>query len=137
MPTYPFLSDEWLEEAQRVRAEFVGVAAPIPHSVRMNLVVTEVPFSSEHVLAHIDTSRGELELGTGHLADPDLTLTVDYDTAKAILVDGDAAAGMQAFMAGKVRIDGDMAKLMVLQSAAAGPDAGASELASRLRAITE
>jgi hypothetical protein len=137
MPTYPFLSDEWLDEADRIRAEFDGRTAPIPHPVRMNLVVTEVPFSTEHVLAHVDTSDGELRLGRGHVAEQDLTVTVDYETAKAILVDQNAGAGMQAFMAGKVRIDGDMAKLMVLQSTAAAGDPAAAELAARLRAITD
>ncbi len=137
MAAYPFLSDEWLDQADRIRAEYRDATAAIPHSVRMNLVITEVPFTAEHILAHLDTSDGELRLGTGHIGEQDLTVTVDYLTAKAILVDGDAAAGMQAFMAGKVRIDGDMAKLMILQSTAAAGDSGASELASRLRAITE
>lgn len=137
MAAYPFLSDAWLDQADRIRAEYAGTTAPIPHSVRMNLVVTEVPFSTEQILAHLDTSDGELRLGTGHIGEPDITVTIDYVTAKAILVDGDAGAGMQAFMAGKVRIDGDMAKLMVLQSVATAGDAGTSELASRLRAITE
>ena len=44
---------------------------------------------------------------------------------------------MQAFMAGKVRVDGDMAKLMALQSSPAAGDRRRVELASRLRAITE
>ena len=50
-------------------------------------------------------------------------------------MDGNAAAGMQAFMAGKVRVDGDMAKLLALQGAP--PDATAADLASQIRAITE
>ena len=62
-------------------------------------------------------------------------MTVDYVTAKAILVDGNAQAGMQAFMAGKVRVEGDMTKLMALQ--AAPPGQHAQEWPARLRAITE
>ena len=99
----------------------------------MNLVVTELPFGDGTLDAHLDTSAGELELDNGHLDDADLKVTVDYDTAKAILVDGNAGAGMQAFMAGKVRVEGDMAKLMALQS---GPIDKAQEMAARLRAIT-
>lgn len=131
---HPFLSDEWIDEAHAIRAEYRGRAAPIPHTVRMNLVVTELPFGDGQLDAHLDTSSGELELDKGHLDDPDLKVTVDYDTARAILVDGNAQAGMQAFMAGKVRVEGDMAKLMVLQTAP--PDPSAQELAERLRAIT-
>ncbi len=137
MAPYAFLSDEWLDEADRIRGEYDGRTAPIAQAVRMNLVVTEVPFSAEHIHAHVDTSDGELRLGRGHLGEPDLTVTIDYDTAKAILVDGDAGAAMQAFMAGTVRIDGDMGKLMVLQSSVAAGDSAALELASRLRSITE
>ncbi len=132
---YPFLSDEWLEEAHKIRAEYAGKAPSIPHSVRMNLVVTEVPFGDKNVDAHLDTSGGELILETGHLETPDLTVTVDYVTAKAILIEGNPQAGMQAFMAGKVKVEGDMAKLMAL-TAAPSPDPNAAEMATRLREMT-
>ena len=134
---YPFLSDEWLNEARTIRAEYQGKTPPIPHVVRMNLVVTQVPFSDEDILAHLDTSSGELELDTGHLETQDLKVTVDYDTAKAILIEGNPQAGMQAFMQGKVRVEGDMAKLMALTSSPGAADANAAELAQRLRDITE
>jgi hypothetical protein len=134
---YPFLSDEWLDEARTIRAEYQGKTPPISHVVRMNLVVTQVPFSDEDILAHLDTSNGELELDTGHLEAQDLKVTVDYDTAKAILVEGDPQAGMQAFMQGKVRVEGDMAKLMALTAGPAAADPNAAEFAQRLRDITE
>jgi putative sterol carrier protein len=132
---YQFLSDEWIEQAHAIRAEFSGKTTPIPHAVRMNLVVTEMPFGDGSLDAHMDTSSGELELNKGHLDESDLKVTVDYITAKAILIEGNPQAGMQAFMAGKVRVEGDMAKLMVMQSAP--PDASAQEMAIRLRDITE
>ena len=133
--TYPFLSDEWIEEANVIRAQYRDRIPPIPHTVRMNLVVTEMPFGDGSLDAYVDTSSGELEIEKGHLDESDLKVTVDYGTAKAILVDGNAQAGMQAFMAGKVRIEGDMTKLMVIQSAP--QDGSAQELAERLREITE
>jgi hypothetical protein len=132
---YPFLSDEWLEEARKIRAEYAGKAPSIPHVVRMNLIVTGVPFGDKDIDAHMDTSTGELILDTGHLPEHDLRVTVDYDTAKAILIEGNPQAGMQAFMAGKVKVEGDMAKLMALTSAPS-PDGSAAEMAERLRAIT-
>ena len=137
MAPYPFLSDEWLDEARKIREEYAGKTPPITQSVKMNLVVTTVPFSEEDIKAHLDTSSGELQLETGHLDAPDLTITVDYDTAKAILVEGNPQAGMQAFMAGKVRVEGDMAKLMMLQSQPAAADPNAAEMAAKLRDITE
>jgi hypothetical protein len=132
---YPFLSDEWVDAARALRKEYAGKAQPIPHSVKMNLVVTAVPFGDGTIEAHLDTSSGEPELETGHLDPADLKVTVDYDTAKAILVDGNPQAGMQAFMAGKVKVEGDMAKMMALQGGP--PDATASEMAARLRELTE
>jgi hypothetical protein len=132
---HPFLSPEWLEEAHAIRAEYAGKTPPVPHVVRMNLVVTNVPFGDGDINAHMDTSSGELELDTGHLETQDLKVTVDYDTAKAILIEGNPQAGMQAFMAGKVKVEGDMAKLMAL-TAGPPPDASAAEMAGRLKDIT-
>jgi hypothetical protein len=131
----PFLSDEWLHDARQLRAEYQGKTPPFPNVVRMNLVVNEVPFGDGLINAHLDTSSGEIDLDVGHLDSPDLTVTVDYLTAKAILVDGNPQAGMQAFMAGKVRVVGDMAKLMTLQIAPS--DGTAQQLAGRLREITD
>ena len=134
MATYPFLSDEWLTEARAIRAQFDGQAGNIPHSVKMNLVITEVPFGEGTLDAHMDTSSGELKLEVGHIDPADLKVTVGYDIAKAILVEGNPQAGMQAFMAGKVKVEGDMAKLMALTTG--GADPAAAEVASRIKAIT-
>ena len=137
MAKHPFLSDEWIEEARRIRAEGAadGTAPAVPHAVRMNLVVTEVPFSSGSIDAHIDTTSGVADLDSGHLDGADLKVTVDYDTARSILVDSNAQAAMQAFMTGKIKVEGDVGKLIELQSAPPGP--GAQVLAQRLRDITE
>jgi putative sterol carrier protein len=134
--SYPFLSDEWIEAAQAIRDEYKGKVRPVAHAVRMNQVITDVPFGTGTIESHIDTSSGELELEFGHLESPDLTVTMDYATAKAIIVEGDPGAGMQAFMAGKIRVQGDMTKLMALQQAGE-PDPAAAEAASRIQAITE
>ena len=135
MATYLFLSDEWLDEARSIRAEYDGKGAPIDHSVRMNLVIAEVPFGEGVVHAHVDTSTGELVLDTGHIDPVDLKVTLDYDVAKAILVEGNPQAGIQAFMSGKIKVEGDIAKLMALQTAT--PDPAAAEIAARILAITE
>ena len=136
---HPFLSDEWIEAARAIREEYRDRAPAMPHAVRMNLVVTELPFGDGTLDAHLDTVSGQIELDRGHLEGPDLTVTVDYVTARAILVDGNPQAGLQAFMAGKVQVVGDMTKLMVLQGAPPDPSgpSTAQELAVRLREITE
>jgi putative sterol carrier protein len=134
--TYPFLSDEWIEATQAIREEYRGKVRPMAHAVKMNQVITDVPFGTGTIESHMDSSSGELELEFGHLDDPDLTVTMDYATAKAIIVEGNPAAGMQAFMAGKIRVQGDMTKLMAMQQSAE-PDPVAAEAAARIQAITE
>jgi putative sterol carrier protein len=134
MTQYPFLSDEWVGEARKIREEVGESSATVAHQMRMNLVITEVPFGEGAIDAHLDTSGGRIELETGHIEPVDLKVTLDYATAKAILVEGNPQVGMQAFMAGKVRVEGDMAKLMMLQGAP--PDASAQAVAQRLRDIT-
>jgi putative sterol carrier protein len=132
---YKFLSDEWMDAAKKIREEFAGKTQPPAHAVRMNQVITDVPFGDGTINAHMDTSGGEMEMDTGHLDNPDLTVTLDYETAKAILVDQNPQAGMQAFMAGKIKVQGDMTKLMAMQS---GPvDPSAQEVAKRIQEITE
>jgi putative sterol carrier protein len=134
MAQYPFLSDEWVDEARKIRQEYDGRAGTMAHQMRMNLVITEVPFGDGAIDAHLDTSDGQLKLETGHIDPADLKVTLDYATAKAILVEGNPQVGMQAFMAGKVKVEGDMAKLMMLQGAPA--DENAQEVAKRLREMT-
>ena len=135
MAKHPFLSDEWMAEAKKIREEYRGKGTPPAHAVKMNQVITEVPFGDGSINAHMDTSSGELEMDTGHLDGADLTVTLDYETAKAIFVDGNPQAGMQAFMAGKIKVQGDMTKLMAMQSGT--PDPTQLEVAAKIKEITE
>jgi putative sterol carrier protein len=134
---YPFLSDEWLAEARDIRHELKG-EPPVPgHAIKMNQVVTDVPFGTGTINTHLDTSSGEMELELGHLDDADVKVTLDYATAKAILVEGNPQVGMQAFMAGRIKVEGDMAKLMLLQAVAMAPDMAAVQVARRIQEMTE
>ena len=131
MAKYQFLTPEWVDAAHAIRAEFEGQAPAPAHIVRMNQIITEVPFSDTDIKAFMDTSGGSMDMGLGELENPDLTVTVDYETAKAIIVDGN----LQAFMAGKVKVVGDMTKMMALQAGTADPTA--AEISKRIQEITE
>jgi hypothetical protein len=143
---YPFLSDQWISAARRIRDKHLGAANALASSVpggmtvRMNQVITEVPFGDGVIDAHIDSSTGNLSLDLGHLDGPDLTVTVDYDTARSIFIDQDMTVAMQAFMTGKIRVDGDLTKLLALQSAPndmpADARTRAEQVAAELKAIT-
>jgi putative sterol carrier protein len=129
-----FLSDKWTAEVRRLHDEVVTQSTPPAQSVRMNLILTQSPLGDGTIDAHVDTSSGELIVDTGHLDSPDLTVTVDYETAKAILVEDDAQAAMQAFMSGRIKIEGDMTLLLAMQNTPVDP--AHQELAARVREIT-
>ena len=130
---YAFLSDEWFTEVRRIQREHAD-AVPPDIDVRMNLRVTDTPFGADRVM-HMTTDAGRADWGEGHLPDADITLTLGYDTAKGMFVDGDPSAAMEAFMAGKIIVQGDLTRLMQLQ--AAPPPPGAAALTRALQEITE
>lgn len=133
-----FLTDEWIAAAKSIRDDMPTPEAAPAHQVKMNLIITDTPehgdFSDQKFEGHMDTSSGEMKMDKGHLDAPDLTVTVDYETAKAIFVDQNPQAGMQAFMAGKVKVEGDITKLMAMQNAA--PDPAAQEISAKIKDVT-
>lgn len=137
MAKHPFLSDEWVAEARQIRQELAGTSHAATPMVRVNLVVTDMPHGAGTLDAHLDTSSGELDVEAGHLDNPDVTLTLDYATAKGILVEGNPQIAFQAFLAGKIKVEGDLAKLMVLQALMSNPDPAAVAIARRVREMTE
>jgi hypothetical protein len=116
---HQFLSDEWFTEVEQL-VEKHGADAPPQANVMVNLVITDTPFGDERQM-HMGARDGKGEWGVGHSPDADVTLTTDYATAKQVFVSGDPNAGMQAFMQGKVRVQGDMAKLMASQQGGGNP----------------
>jgi SCP-2 sterol transfer family len=133
VPTYQFLSDDWLT-AVRAIVDARNVEIPPHAELTMNLIVTETPFGEDRLL-HMGAHEGYADWGSGLDDNADLTLTTDYVTAREIFISGNPQAGMQAFMDGKVKVQGDLTKLMAAQVAGTGP--GAPGLADALSEITE
>jgi hypothetical protein len=131
----PFLSDEWMIEARAIRERYAGRTPPITTVLKINQVVTGTPFGDGTVHSHLDTSSGEMVMELGHLDDADVTVTTDYETAKTIFVDQDPAAGMQAFLSGRITVQGDMMKLMAMQTAIPSNDV-TEQIAEEIKAIT-
>lgn len=134
--THPFLSDDWIAEARRIREEHSGGGIAVPGEVKMNQVITDAPFGDGPIHAHLDTSSGQLVMEIGHVESPDVTVTLDYDTARAIFVNGTPEAGMSAFMQGKVKVEGDLAKLIATLQQISPGAFDASEVQRRIKAIT-
>lgn len=133
---HPFLSDEWMEAARAIRASYADQAPDVPAELRINIVVLDVPFRDGEVRAYLDTSSGRTELELGQLDEPDVTVTTDYATAQAIFIDQDPTVAMQSFMAGKVKVQGDMMKLMALQTTVDPDDETAQIVAQEIASIT-
>ncbi len=134
--TFPFLSDDWMTAAKSIREKYADQATKVTTSIRMNQVITDVPFGSGEVKAFLDTSSGDVVMDLGELDGPDLTVTTDWATARAIFVMQDQAAGMQAFMSGKIKVQGDMMKMMAMQTSMPQDDI-AKQIATEIKDITE
>jgi hypothetical protein len=125
-----FLTDSWFEEVDEIRAQVGEI--PVPDAIKdivINIVVTGHPEGDKQV--HL--AGGEFKRG-GAAAAP-TTIKVPYAVAKAIFIDNDPNAGMQAFMAGQIVVEGDMGKMMQLQMAGP-PSEAAKALQARVKDIT-
>lgn len=132
-----FLSEEWMTQARAIQDQFKGRTPPPAAEARINLTITEVPSDVKdgHIAAKIDTTDGAADLDLGHHDTADAAISLEYDTAKAFLVEGNPQVVMQAVMSGKVKISGDMTKVLALQQGA--PDETALEMGAALRSITD
>ena len=123
---YTFLSDEWLGEVKKLADEAGGAGGAMPAGVQLNMVVTGGPQGDREL--HV----ADGVFGAGLIEAP-TKLTVPYSVAKAMFIEGNQQAAMQAFMSGQIKVEGDMTKLMAMQShgGSANP-----ELTERLKEIT-
>ena len=133
--SHQFLSESWIEAARDIRHRYSGDVPAIDVIVRINVITTKVPFGDGSISAYIDTSNGSLEMELGSIEDSDLTVTTDYETARKLFVEQDPTASMQAFMAGRIKVEGDITRLMVMQTSL--PQNETTEaVAAEIKAIT-
>jgi putative sterol carrier protein len=112
-----YLSDEWASQASEAlnsNDAFKGAISGVTLSVQQN--VTGGPDGDKSYYMNID--NGEAKMAIGDAATPDVTISQDYETAVAI-AKGELNA-QNAFMTGKLKVTGNMAKLMQHQGAFAG-----------------
>ena len=133
---HPFLSDEWIEAARTIRQRHAEHAPTVDIELMINIIVLDVPFRDGEVRAFLNTANGQTELELGELDNPHVTVTTDYITAQAIFVDQDPEQAMQSFMTGKVKVQGDLMKLMAMQAVVDPTDERAAMVADEIAAIT-
>ncbi len=134
MTKFKFLSDEWLTAVIELQAEYRDQLPKPVMSMRMNQVVSGAPVEGGIAHLHIDTTAGYGKIGKGHLETVDVTITTEYEVALALLVQNDQAAAMQAFMSGKIKVQGDMTKIMVPPPP---PNEAQKALEAKIRELTE
>lgn len=127
---HKFLSEPWFTEIEGLQDEAPPPAAAVADLV-LNIVVTGAPDGD----VEVQLNKGQFERGLS--ADAPTKITVPYDVAKDIFVNGNQAAGMQAFMAGQIKVEGDMTRLMALQAGGGSPTPEQKAFQEKLQAITE
>jgi putative sterol carrier protein len=125
---HPFLSDAWFEAVEELRDEMPEPPAAAK-DLKVNIVVSGGPEGDREI--HMDSGRFEQGLAEG----ASVKLTVPYAVAKSMFIEGNQQAGMQAFMSGQIKVEGDMTKLMAMQSAG-GPTPEQQALQAKLQALT-
>ncbi len=107
-----FLSQEWFAKVDQLTAAAgdLNVPASLANLV-LNVTVTGAPEGS------VDMALNGGKFERGHNASAGTKLILPADLLRKIFLEGDAAAGMQGFMSGQIKVEGDMSKLMAMQSA--------------------
>ena len=106
-----FLTDDWFANVEKLTNEAGDLNLPPSlANLALNLVVTGGEGTTELAL-----DSGKIVKGSS--ANAKTTLNLDADTLRKVFLEFDMAAAMQAFMTGKIKVQGDMSQLMALQTA--------------------
>jgi len=109
-----FLTQEWLSALTETVNGHDGFKSAIANvDLTLQFEVTDAPEGTE-ARYYVGVGDGSAEIIAGDADDPDATITNDYDTATAISK-GDLNTQM-AFMTGKLKVTGNMAKIMMNQA---------------------
>ncbi len=127
---HQFLSDDWFDQAEKIRAEVNPAVPDLIKDLVINLVVKDGP--NGDIEAKLEAGR----FVKGLAEDAPTKLTVPYDVAKQMFIDQDQQASMQALMSGQIQVEGDMTKLMAMQ-ATGPPDDDALQVQARIKDMTE
>lgn len=106
-----FLTDEWFATVEQLTSAVGDLnLPPVLANLAINLIVSDQSGSTELAL-----DGGKIVKGLS--ANAKTTLNMDAETLRKVFLEFDMAAAMQAFMTGKIKVQGDMSQLMALQTA--------------------
>ena len=126
--THAFLSPEWFAALDTLVASAGDLQIPpAMKAVELNITVAT---ATGDVQAYLKDGV----LYRGHRDGAPTSLRLNEALARKVFVEADTAAGIQAFLAGEMTAEGDLAKLVAMQMEE--PSAPQQQLAKRIAAMT-
>ncbi|MGI8425257.1 MAG: SCP2 sterol-binding domain-containing protein [Actinomycetota bacterium] len=108
-----FQSEEFFKEAnEAIAADQAVQSAAKGKNVAVQIVTTDAPGRGQ-IKTFLKIVEGVPEVGLGEVEKPDATITQNYETAAAL--DKGELNAQNAFMQGKIKIKGNLMKMMQLQ----------------------
>lgn len=107
-----FLTEAWFSKVDELTTQAGDLnLSPALQSLAINFIVSDVAKG----VTELSLASGKFKKGLADNAKT--TLNMDEDTLKKVFLQFDMTAAMQAFMTGKIKVQGDMSQLMTLQTA--------------------
>jgi hypothetical protein len=107
---YEFLSDEWFTQVDQM----IAAAGDLQIPPAMKAVDINVTIRKPDGETHVYLKDGLFT--RGHQAGAAAKMTLPVELARKIIVDADVAAGVQGFLTGEIQIEGDLAKVVAMQT---------------------
>ncbi len=104
-----FLSPEWFRRV----AQLTEAAGDLEIPTAMSEVVVNLTIERPEGTVAMRMDRGVI--ASGHVERPDVQMSMPEEYAWRILVAGDWSAGMKGYIARKIRLTGNLRKLIPLQ----------------------
>ncbi|MBA3464630.1 MAG: SCP-2 sterol transfer family protein [Deltaproteobacteria bacterium] len=125
---HTFLSAEWFAKVD----ELIAQAGDLNIPAEMKAVEVNITVASANGEKSVFLKDGLFS--QGHRTGAPTSLTLTEELARKIFVDGDNAAGVQAFLAGEMKAEGDLAKLVAMSTVE--PSEQQKRLTKQIAAIT-
>ena len=124
-----FLSEDWFSKVEELTDAAGDLNAP---SALKDLVLNITVTGDE---GDVDMCMNGGNFEKGHADGAPTKLTLPAELAKRLFIENDQSAGMQGFMSGQIKVEGDMSKLMAMQTVK--PSSEQVDLQKQIVEITE